>query len=439
MMDGDDSYAEVVDLGHALDAVVAELDRIRRESEATNRQLLLRNRELAATAAIAQVTFTGQLDLAETLERALQIILEVTGLAAGWILLLPEEGREPVMTSSAGLPQDAVVALTRFRSSECECECHKTLDSRCPRVIHPLHTGCLVRGLDLEEERVPACHITVPLLARSKVLGVINLASEDPAHFGEQEMALLGAIGRQLGVAIENAYLLDELRHRDALRGQMLEQIIAAQEDERRHIARALHDQTGQALTSILVWLRALEAEADGSSGLTISAHHLQELKAIVADTLDGVRKLALDLRPSVLDDLGLVPAVQRIVRTYQDRHQLVIDMHTAGLEGERLPPSVETALYRIVLEALTNVVQHAGAECVSLLLEARWTEPSSVVAILEDDGCGFEVGSLVRGQMDERWLGLSGMRERAELLGGRLTIESSPGAGTTVFVEVPL
>lgn len=173
--------------------------------------------------------------------------------------------------------------------------------------------------------------------------------------------------------------------------------------------------------------------------GAQIGPARLRELKSIVADTLDGVRDLAVELRPSVLDDLGLVPAVQRTVRTYQERYQLAIDVQMTGLEGMRLPPAVETALYRIVQEALTNVVQHAGAECVSLLLEARWTKPSSVVAIVEDDGCGFEVGLLRRGEMSEHWLGLSGMRERAELLGGRLTIESSPGAGTTVFVEVPL
>jgi signal transduction histidine kinase len=224
--------------------------------------------------------------------------------------------------------------------------------------------------------------------------------------------------------------------HSSRLRGQLLEQAIAAQEDERRRIARELHDRTGQALTSLLVGLRALEAEADSTSGLVISPGRLQELKAIVADTLDGVRDLALELRPSVLDDLGLVPALQRYVRTCHERHHLAIDFQTLGLEGVRLPPSVETALYRIAQEALTNVVQHAGATQVSLLLEAR---AGTVVAIVEDDGCGFEMDWLMRDPVGGHWLGLSGMRERAELLGGRLTIESAPGEGTTVFVEVPL
>ena len=349
-------------------------------------------------------------------------------------MLLPEGGGEPVLASSVGFPQDIAGRQAEFRSPECECA--KALDSRRPLVIYPLHTACPIRDLDLGNGRSPACHAIVPLLTRTSVLGVLNLACDDPALFDEQELTLLGAVGRQLGVAIENARLWDKLKQRDLLRGQLLQQAIAAQEDERRRIARKLHDQTGQALTSLLVWLQAMEAEADGSGGLTISSERLHELKAIVADTLDGVRDLALELRPSVLDDLGLVPALQRSARTCQDRHQLAVDFQTVGLEGVRLPAPVETGLYRIVQEALTNVVQHADAHRVSLLLEVR---AGAVIAIVEDDGRGFEVDRLMRGPVDERGLGLAGMRERANLLGGKLSVESEPGEGTTVFVEVPL
>ena len=434
MMDRDEPYAETGDLRHAFNAVVAELEKVRNETDASNRQLLQRNRELAATVAIAQATSASQLDLAGTLEQALKVVLEVTGLPAGWVMLLPEGSDEPILASSAGLSQDVADSQATSRSPECECA--KALESRQPLVVYPLHAGCSIRMLDLGNGRSPTCHATVPLLTRTKVLGVLNLAGDDPAFFDEQELILLSAIGRQLGVTIENARLWEELKRRDALRGQLLEQAIAAQEEERRRIARELHDQTGQALTSLLVWLRALEGEADGSSGVTVSPARLQELKAIVTDTLDGVRDLALELRPSVLDDLGLVPTLQRYVRTYQDRHQLAIDFQTVGLEGVRLPSLIETTLYRIAQEALTNVIQHAGASRVSLLLAVRL---GTVVLIVEDDGAGFDVDRLIHGPMDERWLGLSGMRERAELLGGRLTIESAPGAGTTVFVEVPL
>ena len=433
-MDRDATDSVAGDLRHAFDAIAAELDKVRRGSEAYNRQLLQRNRELAAIAAVAQAISTEQVDLAGMLDRTLQIILEVTGLRAGWVMLLPEGGGEPVLASSAGLPPEVVERQAVFRSPECECG--KVLDSRLPLVVHPLHTACPIRALDLGHGQAPTCHAAVPLLTRSKVLGVLNLAGDDPAALDADLLTLLGAIGRQLGVAIENAHLWEELKHRDLLRGQLLEQAIAAQEDERRHIARELHDQTGQALTSILVWLRALEAEADGSEGVVVDPTRLQELKAIVADTLDGVHELAIELRPSVLDDLGLVPAVQRAVRAYHERHGLAIDFEVVGLEGVRLPPAVETALYRIAQEALTNVVQHACANKVSLLLAAR---AGTVSLIVEDDGCGFDADRLIHGPLDEHWLGLSGMRERAALLGGRLTIESTPGSGTTVFVEIPL
>jgi len=433
-MDRDGTYTEAGDLGYASGARIEEPGRAPEEGDAYNRELLRRNRELAAAAAVAEATSTDQLDLDGTLERALNVVLEVTGLPAGWILLLPEGGGEPVLASSARLTQRTVEELAKSRPPECECK--QVLDSRRPLVVRPLHENCPLRTLALSDGRLASGHATVPLLTRTKVVGVLNVADAEPVSFSEQELTLLSAIGRQLGIAIENARLWEALKQRDMLRGQLLEQGMVAQEEERKRIARELHDQIGQALTSLLLGLRTLETEADGSGGLIVSPARLQDLKTTVANTLDGVRDLALGLRPSVLDDLGLVPALRRHVRTFSARHQLAIDFQTVGLEGVRLPPSVETSLYRIVQEALINVVQHARAHRVSLLLEGR---TQAVVAIVEDDGSGFEVERLQRGPADKYWLGLHGMRERAELLGGTLTIESAPGSGTTVFVEVPL
>ncbi len=239
----------------------------------------------------------------------------------------------------------------------------------------------------------------------------------------------LGALARSFNAMVEEQdRLLETLRQREVRRGQLLEQVITAQEEERRRIARELHDQIGQALTSLLVGLRNLESDP--------SPARLHELKAVIADTLDGVRELALELRPSILDDLGLVPALERYIHTCVSRYHLAVDLQTVGLDGVRLPPAVETALYRIIQEALTNVVRHARARQASLLLEVRG---ESVVAVVEDDGCGFDAEGLMSGPPGEHSLGLHGMRERAELVGGRLTVESSPGQGTSVFVEVPL
>lgn len=434
MMDRDDAHAEASDLRRTCDTIVEELKGVRTASKATTRELQQRNRELAATVAVAQATSTGQLDLHGTLDRALEVVLEVTDLPAGWILLLPQVGSEPVLTSTAGVSQEVARKLADSRPSDCACA--KVLESRQPLLVCPLHTDCPIQGLDLGNDRPPNCHATVPLLTRTEVVGVLNLASDSLICLDERKLTLLSAIGRQLGIAVENARLWEGLKQRDRLRSQLLEQAIFAQEEERRRIARELHDQIGQALTSILLWTRALEAQAEGSDQLVVSSARLGALKALVTDILDDVRHLALQLRPSVLDDLGLLAALQRTVRTFKARHQLAIDLQTVGLEGVRLPSSVETALYRIVQEALTNVALHADASRVSLLLEVR---AGAATLIVEDDGCGFEVERLMRGPAAQRCLGLYGMRERAELLGGKLTIESVLGTGTTAFVHVPL
>ncbi len=263
------------------------------------------------------------------------------------------------------------------------------------------------------------------LVAVTQAVARGDLSQRAP-RWADDEIGALSDSFNSMVAELERAR--EEVQRKEAMRGQLLQKIITAQEEERRRIARELHDQTGQALTSILVGLRTLESKADPL--------RLQDLKAIVTDTLDDVRDLALELRPSVLDDLGLVPALQRHVRTCAARYGLAIDLQTVGLDGLRLPSALETALYRIIQEAVTNAIRHAGAGQVSVLLEARG---ATLVAIIEDDGCGFEAERLVEGPLPERWLGLHGMRERAELLGGKLAIESAPGAGTTVFVEVPV
>jgi signal transduction histidine kinase len=223
-----------------------------------------------------------------------------------------------------------------------------------------------------------------------------------------------------------------ELERKEQMRARLLEQVITAQEDERKRIARELHDETSQALTSLMVGLRLLEQRPE----LAGTRETLADLRALTGKTLDAVHDLALQLRPSVLDDLGLVPAVERIVAEFGRTHGIEVAFETNLRTARRLPAPLETALYRITQEALTNVARHAGAHSVSLLLEAR---SGSVTLIVEDDGRGFDAAGWMNGTRDERSLGVFGMRERASLLGGSLTIESAPGSGTTVFVEVPL
>lgn len=160
------------------------------------------------------------------------------------------------------------------------------------------------------------------------------------------------------------------------------------------------------------------------------------ELRSQASKTLEAVHDLAVELRPSALDDLGLVAAVERHAREYARRHDCEVDLQATGIDGVRLPPQAELAIYRIVQEALTNTAKYAEATSVSVTLERRG---STMLAIVEDNGKGFDVKDLLRSGSKDEKLGLFGMQERAVLIGGRLTIESQVGVGTTVYVEVPL
>ena len=259
----------------------------------------------------------------------------------------------------------------------------------------------------------------VPLIARGQAIGVIvahDKAGRMPA-FSDDDLRLAESLADRAAVAVD----LSERVGRDALA-----RVVAAQELERKRLARELHDETGQALTSILLGLKPLERTA--TTGEEREA--VASLRTLVVSTLQDVRRLAVELRPTALDDFGLSTAVERLAHTFGENTGLRVDLEDQ-LGAERLPPEVETALYRIVQEALSNIVKHAGASHVSILLRRK---QRSVAAVVEDDGRGFDTSGLGDGV-----LGLVGMRERVGLVGGRLRIESAEGSGTTIAVEVPL
>jgi len=255
----------------------------------------------------------------------------------------------------------------------------------------------------------------VPLLVQSRPIGLIaahDRIGRDP-RFSENDLRLAEAFATRAAVAVD----LSQRIARDALR-----RVVAAQELERRRLARELHDETGQALTSILLGLKSLEETADPAA--------VEALREQVVATLQDVRRLAVELRPKVLDDFGLVPALERLTQTFAEQTGLKVTFES-GLGNDRLPGEVETALYRIVQESLTNIVKHADARTVSVVLAQK---PNAVVAVIEDDGRGFDAADV----RDEA-LGLDGMRERAALVDGRLQVESTEGSGTTIVAEVPL
>jgi len=207
-------------------------------------------------------------------------------------------------------------------------------------------------------------------------------------------------------------------------------QIINAQEQERKRIARELHDETSQVLTSLLISLAVLEETTTTPEGRA----RIAETRALAHQTLRAIRNLSIDLRPSALDDLGLLPALRWYVKEYQQKSSIQVDFQAQGFKN-RLSPEMETALYRVVQESLTNVAKHAQAQHVSINLREA---ADAVYATITDDGRGFDFEELQRTTDRERGLGLVGMQERALLLNGTLIINSKPNGGTTVHVRIP-
>ncbi|HMG73594.1 MAG TPA: ATP-binding protein [Pyrinomonadaceae bacterium] len=225
-----------------------------------------------------------------------------------------------------------------------------------------------------------------------------------------------------------------EHKKSETARGQLLRQLVTAQEEERRRISRELHDQMGQHLNALMLGLKNLSASCgNGGSPHKNSFHRLQEL---TEQLMEKTHNLAWELRPAALDDLGLQTALSNYVEKWSARSGITTDFHTHGLDKQRLPPPIETAVYRIVQEALNNVLKHAGANRVSVILELRQNQ---LRAIVEDDGQGFDVDALRFASGGGRGLGLLGIQERVASIDGNLKIESYPSRGTTLVTRIPV
>jgi len=259
----------------------------------------------------------------------------------------------------------------------------------------------------------------VPLVVRGTSMGVVVAHDKlgATASFVDEDVRLAESLAARAAIAVD----LSQRVSRDAVR-----RVVEAQEAERTRLARELHDETGQALTSILLGLKVLEERVDTDDREAAVA----ELRELVVATLQDVRRLAVELRPAALDDFGLVSALERLRDTVGEQSGVSVDVQS-NLSGERLPAETETALFRIVQEALTNVLKHAAATRVSVRLNRG---ERSVALVVQDDGKGFDPQTVQDGG-----LGLIGIRERVALLGGRVTVESGEGAGTMLKAEVPL
>ena len=267
----------------------------------------------------------------------------------------------------------------------------------------------------------------VPVIAAGRTIGIYSLDKVVSNFFTQEHVELTESLVGQAGVAIQNAWLFEQVRSGRERLQSLSRQLVEIQETERRYIARELHDEAGQSLTSLMVGLRLLEREINHPEAL-LSA--IGELKNMVDTILENLHRLAVDLRPASLDHLGLIAALQQYIESISDKHAITIQFETLDITA-RLPQEMETALYRIVQEGITNAIRHSRATRIDVLLEKR---DDKIITIVEDNGIGFDPLTVMQGDR----LGLFGIRERAEMLGGSLIIESSPGNGCTILVEVP-
>ena len=436
-------------------------ERMRAEEE-----LRRRNRELTVLNAVAS-TLSSSLELPRLVDSLAGLLATELGISGGALYRYEREEREFALRAAWGLPAEVEERMRRLPSAAFEA-CWREgalapirllavdmLGASAASVGTPGppgeapaaggEAGAATPGRLGQRRRVGgrkqplvgdpaalagACSpcLGLPLQANGELRGAVCLCGPGVSGLSEDDAAFFSALAGQIAVAVHNADLYAEVRAGRERLQALSRRLVEALEAERRHIARELHDEAAQALTSLRLGLGLLERHL---GDVRASRARLLQLKTLADAISEDLHRLAADLRPAILDHAGLVPALRQHTATLAAEHGIEVRFEAAGIDGERLPPEVESAVFRIVQEALANTIRHARARRVEVLVERR---DGHLVAIVEDDGVGFDLREVADGGR----LGLVGMRERAEMLGGKLTVETAPGAGTTVMLEVP-
>lgn len=390
------------------------------------RDLQKRHRELSLLNSVA-VAINATQELEDVLTIALKNVLSVSNLATGGIFLIDHEMGRFLLKVQKGLcamAHDECNIRLRDKSLM-EALLKKDLSLNPEPNFPPFQA--VVQCNEAGEPVLLQCFL---ITAKEKACGFLALRIPSSRSLSEQDFHLLGSLGNFLGGAIENNRLLQTVRkHREELKG-LTAKLFQSQEMERRRIARELHDEAGQALTGIHFTLENIEKE------LPAGMEHIQELiseaKKQVHATYQEMRRMSYRLHPALLTDLGLEPALDSYLRSIGRRTSLHIDFKMVGFE-ERLAPEIETALYRLAQEVMTNTLKHARASRFRLSIVKGYPH---IIFSAEDDGVGFDPREMGK---ENDSLGLLSMRERAAMMGGRFTLRSRRGGGTRVRIEIPL
>jgi len=395
-------------------------------------QILRRHHHLHALNRISSAT-SGLWDLDAILNIALDTVLEIINATTGGVLLFHGQTQKLSYRVYRGLSAKYVEQMEMSLGEGIAGKVAETGEpivleniSREPRAAHP----------DLVSTEGLGGFISVPLKAKDRVLGVMNIASHVPGKFSADDMFLLNSIGCQLGTAIEQARLYQRLEMGKERYQTLLQHALTAQEEERKRIARELHDETSQALTSLTLNLQAAitKAETDGVEDADFIGR-LRKIQSLAVHTQNEISKLMKELRPTLLDELGLPAAISRYAKDSLESLGTKVFTEFEGVE-ERLPTEVEVTLFRIAQGTVGNILEHAEAKNVSISLECNASE---CVLEVKDDGKGFDVNKITRVDKGGRGAGLFTMKERARLIGGACNIRSQPGKGTRIAVKIPL
>ncbi|MCA9919424.1 MAG: GAF domain-containing sensor histidine kinase [Anaerolineales bacterium] len=383
-------------------------------------------RQLTETLLLANQAFSQSLSLDSIVDAFLDFLFDFVPYDVAAILLPINQSRWVVFKS---VRQESGVKT--------QIEDSKVYDlDQLPALKMVMDAGraLIVSDIELIGERQPGLKqeqmnswLGIPFKSDHSILAVCELYKGKPDFFTAEYLKLTEMLVHVATTAIQNAMLFDEVRtSRESL--QLLShRLVEVQEKERRHIARELHDEAGQGLASLMVGFRLLEAKAANSEAIPAA---IDALKQILSDVSDKLHGLAVRLRPASLDHLGVVPILTNYVDDFGKKYDVLARFETIDING-RLPLEMETAIYRMVQEGLTNIARHAQATRVDVLLQNCGNK---YVITIEDNGVGFIPEAVNKSEH----LGLVGIAERAEMLNGNLTIESIPGVGTSLIIEVP-
>ncbi|MCC6170104.1 MAG: GAF domain-containing sensor histidine kinase [Caldilineaceae bacterium] len=409
------------------------------ETERLNQELHARARELALLLDLSNL-LAAPAGLSSRLEQALRQVVQNLGFAdAGMVLLGTPGDAAPAVAAQTGFAtQNPLVPGARYAPAwelgRRALQSGRALCRHADGTVIEIDLDAVLVGKECWQHIIPTVTIALPLAAQQDAIGAIVLARAKGVTqpLGLADVRLLSGIAQQMGLSIENARLYQDAQRRERVLGELLYQVVGAQEAERQRIARDLHDATGQSLSAIGLGLRGLE-NALAEHGLPHSVQ-LRAIQSFANDAMVELRRIIEDLRPPQLDELGLAPALRWYFRTFQARYPEIALRFEVQDEMARLLPEYETLLFRIVQEALTNIAKHADARNIEVGLDIA---PEELMIYISDDGIGFDAEAVMGGR-SPGW-GLVGIRERTQLLGGELQIRSQPGRGTDVTVRMPV